>query len=46
MMNGGAEWVAVPAFAKVLQIVSRASNRVFVGAPICESVHLFDFVGC
>jgi hypothetical protein len=31
------EWQKVHAFPWILQIVSRASNRVFVGAPLCSS---------
>ncbi|KAF8575896.1 cytochrome P450 [Ramaria rubella] len=32
----GDEWTKIPAYASVLQIVARASNRIFVGAPLCR----------
>ncbi|PBK90638.1 cytochrome P450 [Armillaria gallica] len=31
------DWVEVPAYDTILQIVCRASNRMFVGLPLCES---------
>lgn len=32
------EWTAIPAMAKMSQIVARVSSRIFVGAPICEFI--------
>ena len=34
------EWVSQPALPTIMQVVSRASNRVFVGLPLCE--HLLN----
>ncbi|KAJ7203517.1 cytochrome P450 [Mycena pura] len=31
------EWVAVPALSTVLKVISRASNRLFVGLPLCRN---------
>ncbi|KAF8507441.1 cytochrome P450 [Gautieria morchelliformis] len=31
------EWTSIKAYAVVLQIVSRTSNRIFVGAPLCQN---------
>lgn len=33
------EWKAIPAQATVMQVICRTSNRLFVGLPLCESVH-------
>lgn len=30
------DWVKVPVLQAVMQVVSRTSNRVFVGLPVCE----------
>ncbi|KAK0229999.1 cytochrome P450 [Armillaria nabsnona] len=30
------DWVEIPAYDTILQIVCRASNRMFVGLPLCE----------
>ncbi|KAF7342895.1 Cytochrome P450 [Mycena sanguinolenta] len=32
----GDDWVAAPALATVLRVISRASNRLFVGLPLCR----------
>ncbi|KAG6331576.1 hypothetical protein ID866_7513 [Astraeus odoratus] len=37
------EWKTVPAFESVRQIVSRTSNRVFVGLPLCRDPSWNDF---
>ena len=34
------EWKAVPAMTTALTIVCRASNRLFVGYPLCEAVSI------
>ncbi|KAK0230008.1 cytochrome P450 [Armillaria nabsnona] len=31
------DWVEIPAFETILQIVCRASNRMFVGLPLCRN---------
>ncbi|PBK90633.1 cytochrome P450 [Armillaria gallica] len=31
------DWVEIPAYETVLQIVCRASNRMFVGLPVCRN---------
>jgi hypothetical protein len=31
-----AEWLTVPAFDTMMQIVCRTSNRLFVGLPLCR----------
>ncbi|PBK61873.1 cytochrome P450 [Armillaria solidipes] len=31
------DWIEVPAYEKILQIVCRASNRMFVGLPLCRN---------
>ena len=36
-------WVAVPALRAIQQVVCRASNRIFVGLPLCESMHIAQF---
>ncbi|KZT70598.1 cytochrome P450 [Daedalea quercina L-15889] len=36
------EWLPVKAFPTVAQIISRASNRVFVGAPLCRDKEFLD----
>ncbi|EJD07780.1 cytochrome P450 [Fomitiporia mediterranea MF3/22] len=33
----GSEWVSRPALSTVMQVVGRASNRVFVGLPLCRN---------
>ncbi|TFK56599.1 cytochrome P450 [Heliocybe sulcata] len=33
----GDEWLALPALDTVMQVVCRASNRVFVGLPLCRN---------
>lgn len=30
------DWIEVSAYEKILQIVCRASNRMFIGLPICK----------
>ena len=37
MLSLPAGWVPVTAFPTVARIISRVSNRVFVGAPLCKS---------
>lgn len=37
-----AEWISVPAFDAVIQIVTRTGNRLFVGLPLCIAF----FKGC
>ncbi|KAJ7499254.1 cytochrome P450 [Mycena latifolia] len=32
----GKEWLTVPAFDTMMQIICRASNRLFVGLPLCR----------
>ncbi|KAF7352018.1 Cytochrome P450 [Mycena venus] len=32
----GEEWTAVPALKTILRVISRASNRLFVGLPLCR----------
>jgi hypothetical protein len=32
----GADWVTLPAVGTIRTVVTRASNRVFVGSPLCE----------
>ncbi|KAJ7246815.1 cytochrome P450 [Mycena haematopus] len=34
----GDEWTSVPALATVLRVISRASNRLFVGLPLCRDI--------
>ncbi|KAF8897198.1 cytochrome P450 [Infundibulicybe gibba] len=34
----GKEWVSVPAFRTMMRVVSRTSNRLFVGFPLCRDV--------
>ncbi|KAF8155335.1 cytochrome P450 [Mycena galopus ATCC 62051] len=38
------EWVAVPALRTVLRIVSRTSNRLFVGVELCRNTEYRDLV--
>ncbi len=38
------EWTAVPAMAKMSQIVARVSSRIFVGVPICEPITFIKYV--
>lgn len=39
------EWVKVPVYEAILDIVCRSSNRTFVGLPLCEwPAHLYFFV--
>ncbi|EPQ60474.1 cytochrome P450 [Gloeophyllum trabeum ATCC 11539] len=33
----GDEWIALPALETIMQVVCRASNRVFVGLPVCRN---------
>lgn len=40
----GDEWVSVPGLATMTQIVSRASNRVFVGLPMCRDPEYFKII--
>ena len=37
---GRTEWKSVPALSSMQIIISRASNRLFVGLPLCESCSL------
>ncbi|KAG6329563.1 hypothetical protein ID866_9526, partial [Astraeus odoratus] len=39
----GNEWKSVPAFQSVRRLVSRTSNRVFVGLPLCRDPDWNDF---
>jgi len=34
------EWLSIPAFDTVIQIVTRSSNRLFIGAPLCRNADL------
>lgn len=34
--NGGSEWTEITAHDAMMDIVARASSRVFVGLPLCE----------
>ncbi|TFY79744.1 hypothetical protein EWM64_g4273 [Hericium alpestre] len=34
------EWVKVPAYATVMKIVARTSNRIFVGLPLCTRLYM------
>ncbi|KAG9311584.1 cytochrome P450 [Chiua virens] len=40
--DGGSEWKSVPALSMVQQVISRASNRAFVGLPLCRNA---DYIG-
>lgn len=31
------DWIEVPAYEKILQIICRASNRMFIGLPLCRN---------
>lgn len=36
------DWVEVPGLTTMQKIVARASNRIFVGAPLCEQFHSYS----
>ncbi|KAJ7457533.1 cytochrome P450 [Mycena galericulata] len=36
VLLSGDDWTAVPALMTVLRVISRASNRLFVGLPLCR----------
>ncbi|KAI0804678.1 cytochrome P450 [Irpex lacteus] len=36
------QWTAIPAMAKLSQIVARVSSRIFVGTPICRNQEYLD----
>ncbi|KAL5483395.1 hypothetical protein ACEPAI_8626 [Sanghuangporus weigelae] len=38
----GSEWVSRPVLSTVMQVVGRASNRVFVGLPVCRDKDYLD----
>jgi hypothetical protein len=35
------EWISVPAFDAVIQIIARTGNRLFVGLPLCKLLFFF-----
>lgn len=35
------EWVKVPVVRTMMQVVSRVSNRIFVGLPLCTSLSYY-----
>jgi hypothetical protein len=37
LINLCSEWTAIPAHQVVMMVVARASNRVFVGLPLCRN---------
>ncbi|PCH34176.1 cytochrome P450 [Wolfiporia cocos MD-104 SS10] len=40
----GDDWIEVPVLATMAQVVSRASNRVFVGLPLCRNTDYLETV--
>ncbi|KAJ7049341.1 cytochrome P450 [Mycena amicta] len=42
--SGGEEWVTVPGLTTVLRVISRASNRLFVGLPLCRDPDYRDLM--
>jgi hypothetical protein len=34
--TGNAEWVKVPILETIQRVICRATNRIFVGAPLCS----------
>lgn len=37
----GLDWVAAPAAGLALKVVARATNRVFIGLPLCAFIDTF-----
>jgi hypothetical protein len=44
-LTGNAEWVKVPILESLQRVICRATNRIFVGAPLC-SYFIFWFYDC
>lgn len=40
-----AEWVSVPVFDAVLNVIARTGNRLFVGLPLCTDILFQDGYG-
>ena len=40
--TGNAEWVKVPILESLQRVICRATNRVFVGVPLCSCFIFYD----
>jgi hypothetical protein len=41
-LTGNAEWVKAPILESLQRVICRATNRVFVGVPLCSFVFHFS----
>ncbi|KAF7309424.1 Cytochrome P450 [Mycena indigotica] len=37
VLQGNDQWLAVPAYSTMMQVIARTSNRMFVGLPLCRN---------